>query len=117
MRVTASANTDSMQKAVAHGSGMLLIENASKETIAKLGCASWPTWGCEASEFPWKYDECEVCHFIRGDVVVTANGSGEKMRVKAGDVAFFPAGLKCSWNVSEAIHKHYSFGTDLSKVQ
>lgn len=106
-----------LQKPECHGSGMLLIPNANAETVAKLGCSTWPTWGCEASEFPWTYDDSEVCHFIRGDVVVTADGSGDKMRVKSGDIAFFPKGMKCSWNVSEAVHKHYSFGTDLGALE
>ena len=22
----------------------------------ELGVRSWPTWGCEASKFPWSYD-------------------------------------------------------------
>lgn len=31
-----------------------------------LGVRSWPTWGCEASKFPWSYDSAGgwACHVV-----------------------------------------------------
>ena len=46
---------------------------------------SWPIWTKEKSEFPWTYDEKEVCYFLEGDVVVTPEG-GEPVEVGVGDL-------------------------------
>lgn len=107
----------SVQTPTDFGSGMQLIEAASQETIDAVGCTSWPTWGCETSTFPWTYDQTEVCLFIKGDVVVTCDETGDKMRVKEGDIALFPAGMSCTWKVTKDVHKYYSFGTDLSALK
>ena len=34
---------------------------------------------------------------------------GEPVEVQAGDMATFPAGMSCVWDVKEPIHKHYDF--------
>jgi uncharacterized cupin superfamily protein len=31
------------------------------------------------------------------------------VEVQAGDLATFPAGMSCTWDVKEAISKHYNF--------
>lgn len=33
--------------------------------------------------------------------------------VKAGDIAYFPAGMSCTWEVRETVDKHYDFGSKL----
>jgi hypothetical protein len=38
--------------------------------------SSWPTWGCEASKFPWSYSENETCYVLEGRVIVTPDGEG-----------------------------------------
>lgn len=93
---------------------MKSIPDASEETIQALGCRSWSTWGCGVSVFPWTYADDELCLILEGDVVVTDKATGEQMRVKAGDIAFFPKGMSCEWNVSESIHKHFIFGVPLA---
>ncbi len=70
---------------------------------------SWPIWTKEKSEFPWTYDEKEVCYFLEGDVVVTPDG-GEPVEVGAGDLVTFPKGMSCTWAVRKAVRKHYKFG-------
>jgi uncharacterized protein len=70
---------------------------------------SWPIWTKEKSEFPWTYDEKEVCYFLEGDVVVTPDG-GEPVEVGAGDLVTFPKGMSCTWEVRKAVRKHYKFG-------
>jgi len=49
---------------------------------------------------------------LKGKVLVTPTGkwsSCKPTEVKAGDYAIFPDGMTCTWNVSDAIEKHYNF--------
>ena len=87
----------------------VVVRRPSETEEAK--CRQWPTWGCEASEFPWEYDECETCLILEGKVTVTDNPEGsESVSFGAGDYVIFPHGFKCIWKVSEAVRKHYKFG-------
>lgn len=79
----------------------------------RQAASSWPTWGCEASTFPWTYDARETCLLLEGEVVVTPDDQaayGPPVRAQAGDFAVFPAGMACTWAVSKPIKKHYRFG-------
>ncbi|KAF6255591.1 hypothetical protein COO60DRAFT_1272426 [Scenedesmus sp. NREL 46B-D3] len=82
--------------------------SSSLLTVQEMGVSRWPTWGCEASTFPWSYAENETCYVLQGRVLVTPDG-GEPVEVQAGDMATFPAGMSCMWDVKEAINKHYKF--------
>ena len=68
---------------------------------------SKPVWTCEVSEFEWSYDSEETCLLIEGDVTVT-NGS-KSVSSAAGDLAVFPKGLSCVWQVRKPVKKHYLF--------
>ena len=81
----------------------------AEERLSKLGVREWPVWTKEPSKFPWTYDEPETCYFLEGDVVVTPDG-GEPVRVGKGDLVTFPAGMSCTWEVRQAVRKHYRFG-------
>lgn len=77
--------------------------------LAELGVATWPIWEKEVSRFPWTYDEREVCYLLAGSVVVTPEG-GAPVAFGKGDLVTFAAGLTCTWEVREAVRKHYRFG-------
>ncbi len=64
--------------------------------------------GKEASNFPWTYDETEICYFLEGDVVVTPDG-GEPVHMGAGDLVTFPNGMSCTWDIKKPVRKHYRF--------
>ena len=83
--------------------------HAARADLESRGVFGWPTWSKEESEFPWTYDEVERCYFLEGEVIVTPDG-GEPVAIKAGDFATFPSGMSCTWKVTRAIRKHYSFG-------
>jgi uncharacterized cupin superfamily protein len=85
-----------------------VISQASDDDIAKLRCRSWPTWGCGVSKFPWSYGDTETCLLISGKVTVTPT-NGTPVTIQKGDIATFPAGMSCTWDVTEAIQKHYNF--------
>jgi uncharacterized cupin superfamily protein len=47
-------------------SEMKVVKNPDVKLLAELGVKSWPTWGCDASKFPWSYDSTETCYILKG---------------------------------------------------
>ena len=83
------------------------IEKLSKEEIEKRGINKWSIWTKEISRFDWFYDSTEHCQILEGEVTVeTSEGN---FTIKAGDYVTFNKGLKCVWNVTKPIRKHYMF--------
>lgn len=81
-----------------------------KPTEEELEIAkTWATWEKEISEFPWEYSDNETFLVIEGKATVTPE-EGEAVSFSEGDYVTMPKGLKCTWNVTEAIKKHYKFG-------
>lgn len=89
--------------------GIVVESDPERSRLDGMGVFGWPVWSCEPSAFPWTYDERETCYFLEGEVVVTPDG-GEPVRMGAGDLAVFPAGMSCTWEVLGAVRKHYTFG-------
>ncbi|WP_081431082.1 cupin domain-containing protein [Moorena bouillonii] len=87
----------------------ILIERPSQDHLDKLGISNWPIWTKEVSEFPWTYDEQEICYLLEGEVVVTPDG-GESVEIAKGDLVTFPAGMSCTWKILSNVRKHYQFG-------
>lgn len=83
-------------------------KNPSQARLEELGVSDWGIWTKEASTFPWHYDMEETCYFLEGDVVVTPNG-GEPVSMGKGDLVTFAKGLGCTWEIKQAVKKHYSF--------
>ena len=71
-------------------------------------CKAWPIWKCQPSTFDWQYTEKETCLLLEGKVTVT--DSTDSVSFGPGDFVVFPDGLECTWNVTEAVTKHYNFG-------
>ena len=71
----------------------------------KQAMASCPTWECEVSEFDWDFEAEEECLILEGAAIVTYNG--EDFHFGTGDYVIFPKGMKCHWNVTSPIKKHY----------
>ena len=67
----------------------------------------WSIWECEPSKFDWEYQEEEHCYIIEGSVTVF--GMEKTVKIIKGDYVIFPKGLKCNWEVHQAIKKYYSF--------
>jgi uncharacterized cupin superfamily protein len=88
---------------------MIKVEKPSEEKLAALKARSWPIWEKEVSEFPWEYDEKEICYLLEGEVTVTPN-DGPPVRFGKGDLVVFPEGMKCRWKITKAVRKHYKFG-------
>ncbi len=83
------------------------VKRPQERDLEEMGVRSWGTWGCEASTFDWEYDQTEACYLLEGDVTVEHEGGST--RLQAGDLAIFPKGLKCRWNVKKPVKKHFRF--------
>jgi hypothetical protein len=88
----------------------ILVEHKpSPAKLEVLGVYDWPVWRKEPSKFPWTYEVPETCYLRRGRVIVTPD-RGAPVELARGDLATFPAGLSCTWEVLETVEKHYDAG-------
>lgn len=86
------------------------IERKPAESrLQELGVTSWPIWEKEVSEFPWTYQDREMCYIVTGKVIVTPDG-GEPVELQEYDLVTFPKGMSCNWKILKDIKKHYNFG-------
>lgn len=86
-----------------------VIRQPDKEFLDKKGVFNWGTWGCGVSKFPWTYDSAESCYLLSGKVVVTPTDGRAPASFGTGDFVTFPAGMSCTWDVSEPVQKHFLF--------
>jgi len=78
--------------------------------ISSRSVFNWGTWGCGVSKFPWTYDQSESCYLLAGKVTVTPDDKSLKpAEFGKGDFVTFPAGMNCTWEVSETVEKHFMF--------
>ncbi|XP_011095014.1 uncharacterized protein LOC105174565 [Sesamum indicum] len=89
--------------------GIKIVKSPPESKLSELGVRSWPKWGCPPSKFPWTYSSKETCYLLEGNVKVYPDGSDEAVQIVAGDLVVFPKGMSCTWDVSEAVDKHYKF--------
>ncbi|CAN6241612.1 unnamed protein product [Urochloa humidicola] len=90
--------------------GIRVERNPPESRLSELGVRQWPKWGCEKSKFPWTYSAKETCYLLQGKVKVYPEGHGEEfVEIAAGDLVVFPKGMSCTWDVAEAVDKHYNF--------
>jgi uncharacterized cupin superfamily protein len=85
----------------------IVVKKLSDEEIQKMGIKSWPIWTKEVSSFDWYYDSQEMCLILEGKATIKT--PFEEVEIKKGDYVTFPVGLKCVWNITEPIRKHYNF--------
>lgn len=86
-----------------------VIRQPDEEFLEKKGVFDWDTWGCGVSKFPWTYGEIESCYLLAGKVTVTPTDGRAAVSFGKGDFVTFPAGMSCTWDVTEAVKKHYMF--------
>jgi uncharacterized cupin superfamily protein len=68
------------------------------------GTSSVVVWSCTIGRFQWLYSVDETLHIISGEVFV-ADEKGAVRRLGPGDVAYFPAGSRSVWHVTEEVKK------------
>lgn len=89
--------------------GITVERNPPESKLSQLGVKQWPKWGCPPSKFPWTYSAKETCYLLQGKVKVTPDGANDFVEIQAGDLVVFPKAMKCTWDVSETVDKHYKF--------
>uniref|UniRef100_A0A0D9W5H8 (S)-ureidoglycine aminohydrolase cupin domain-containing protein n=1 Tax=Leersia perrieri TaxID=77586 RepID=A0A0D9W5H8_9ORYZ len=94
--------------------GIRVERNPPESRLSELGVRQWPKWGCDKSKFPWTYSAKETCYLLQGKVKVYPDGAGaggeeDFVEIAAGDLVVFPKGMSCTWDVAEAVDKHYLF--------
>jgi hypothetical protein len=87
-------------------STIIVEHNPAAEKLQTLGVSKWPTWQKEVSVFPWTFPEQEIAYILEGECVITPE-NGEAVSFGKGDLVTFPAGMVCSWEVKQPLHKHY----------
>jgi uncharacterized cupin superfamily protein len=85
-----------------------IVEGAPVARSRKVGDSSdhsaWTMlWDCTAGKFHWIYKFDETVHVLEGEVTITVNGRANTLR--AGDIAFFPAGAVARWHVENYVRK------------
>lgn len=89
---------------------ILVLKLISLSPLSTRSVFYWGTWGCGVSKFPWTYDQNESCYLLAGKVTVIPDDSRLKPATFGkGDFVTFPAGMSCTWDVSEAVQKHFTF--------
>lgn len=91
---------------------IIVENNPSPARLESLKVNQWPTWKKEVSTFPWTFLEQEIAYILEGECVITPAG-GNPVRFGKGDLIIFPAGMTASWEVKQALHKHYKLDGNL----
>jgi uncharacterized protein len=107
LAMSASSSSTSSSK---NAATITVISQPDRTFLDQKGVWDWGTWGCSASTFPWTYDSSESCYLLQGKVIVTpSDGRQPPVTFGKGDFVTFPAGMSCTWEVVEAVQKHYMF--------
>jgi uncharacterized protein len=95
---------------------IVVENNPAQSKLDSLNVTKWPTWKKEVSRFDWTFHEQEIAYILEGECVITPEG-GAPVRFGKGDLVTFPAGIKATWEVKQALHKHYKLdGNALSQA-
>jgi uncharacterized cupin superfamily protein len=103
------ATSLAMSTSTATGPEIEVVSHSDQEFLEKKGVFNWGTWGCGVSKFPWSYDSAESCYLLAGRVTVTPSDGRKSATFGTGDFVTFPAGMSCTWDVGEAVQKHFIF--------
>lgn len=87
----------------------ICVERPDEGKLRSMGVNSWPIWKKGVSNFGWCYDAPEVCFILEGRAKVQPEG-GEVVEFGPGDMVTFPKGMKCTWDIKQAVKKHYKIG-------
>lgn len=90
-------------------SQITIEHNPSAARLAELNVSSWSIWEKEVSKFPLDFGIKETAYVLEGEILVTPKG-GDAVRIVAGDLVVFPAGLNTDWEVVKPLRKHYKHG-------
>ncbi|TKY45034.1 hypothetical protein E2542_SST31318 [Spatholobus suberectus] len=88
--------------------GVKIEKNPPQSKLTELGVATWPKWEGGPTKIPWSFKDEETMYLLQGKVRVTVEGSVGSFEIGGGDLVVFPKGMNITWEVIEAVKKHYS---------
>ena len=72
-------------------------------------------WEATPGTYHATYTAYEFVHMITGRIVITPDG-GTPVTVQAGDAFVVEANFKGTWEIQEAVRKHFDFKLQLSQT-
>ncbi|KAL1356150.1 hypothetical protein HN51_008134 [Arachis hypogaea] len=88
--------------------GVKIEKNPPQSKLTELGVTTWKTWEGGPMKIPWSFETEETMYLLKGKVKVIVEGSGGSFEIGGGDLVVFPKGMNITWEVIEAVRKHYS---------
>lgn len=88
--------------------GVKIERNPSQSKLDRLGVSSWPTWSGGPSKIPWTFKDTETMYLLEGKVKIYCDGHDDYFEIGARDLVQFPKGMIITWDVIEAVKKHYN---------
>ena len=88
---------------------VLIKSPCSASIIIQYGIKNWPIWECQPSNFPWYYNQKDICFIVEGEANIKTE-AGEIYFIQSGDLVEFPDGLSCEWQIIKSIKKHFRLG-------
>lgn len=86
---------------------VLVEKDPSPLKLDEMLVDHWPIWEKEVSTFEVIYDQTETCYLLEGEATVTPV-DGEPVKIEAGDLVVLMRGLKCTWEITVPVRKHYN---------
>ncbi|KMT00077.1 hypothetical protein BVRB_1g019040 [Beta vulgaris subsp. vulgaris] len=87
--------------------GVKIQKNPPQSKLDDLQVTTWPQWSSQPSIIPWTFEAEETMYLLEGKAKVSVDGHDGSFEIESGDMAVFPKGLKITFQVLEAVNKHY----------
>ncbi|RDX69377.1 hypothetical protein CR513_51512, partial [Mucuna pruriens] len=88
--------------------GVKIEKNPPQSKLTELGVSTWSKWEGGPTKIPWTFKDEETMYLLEGKVRVTVEGTDKSFEIGGGDLVVFPKGMNITWEVIEAVKKHYS---------
>ncbi|XP_054788115.1 uncharacterized protein LOC129293976 [Prosopis cineraria] len=95
--------------------GVKIEKNPLQSKLTELGVSTWSTWEGGPTKIPWSFKAKETMYLLKGRVKVTVDGHGDdgSFEIGGGDLVVFPKGMNITWEVIEAVKKHYNLEKEM----
>ena len=85
---------------------ILIEHDPSPMKLEVLGVEDWPVCNEAVSVAERRYARTETTFILRGCAEITPRG-GETVIITRGDLVTFLPEAHCTWNITEAMERHY----------
>ncbi|XP_021756282.1 uncharacterized protein LOC110721441 [Chenopodium quinoa] len=87
--------------------GVKIDKNPPQSKLDELQVNTWSKWSGQPMKIPWTFEAQETMYLLEGKVKVSVDGQEGSFEIGGGDLVVFPNGMKITWEVLEAVTKHY----------